>query len=516
MLAGLLFLRHLCQFCVHLNLVPLQQMYCDNLGLVTKVNKLFAFRLAPAQAALHSEYDVLATIKDLLTDFTSLPIIAHVKGHQDKKVAYANIPLPAQLNCDADVLATHELFHHPTTCEQVPLLPAAQAQLTIGGRTVTRKLAPTIRRQHGLRLLKSYMKERFHWNNDTIESVNWEAFSCAFRSRYQFKTFTFKLCFWLLPTGSVLHRRTPRFDAKCPACNHIHECNDHMFQCTAASRRKWKASFILSTRQRAELESTDPVLIHILLAGIRSYFDAQPFPSTEFDQYSDSYQPLLQSQASIGWGHLVRGRFSSHWSDLQHDYLFRTQPGKKFDSTKWYRKMVSPMLVDCHALWTLRNGERHGTEKQQKRTKRLEQLERDLTELYEYQTEVLAADRDLFDTSIEDLLTMQPGDITKWIVSRKPIILQSRREANRRNLTNVRLLPTYFHPLARRRKVLKARSKRPTPPPPTTSIIAPLITEYFRRSEAPILRRRRPIPSNHLVIRPKLTQQAIQFPDDVI
>jgi hypothetical protein len=133
-----------------------------------------------------------------------------------------------------------------------------------------------------------------------------------------------------------------------------------------------------------------------------------------------------------------------------------------------------------------------------------------------YQTEVLTADRDLFDMAIKDLLTMQPGDITKWIVSLKPIILQSRREANRRNLNHVRLLPTYFHPLARRCKVKKPRSKRPTPPPPTTSIIAPLITEYFRRSEAPILRRRRPVPSNHLVIRPKLTQQAIQFPDDVI
>jgi hypothetical protein len=122
----------------------------------------------------------------------------------------------------------------------------------------------------------------------------------------------------------------------------------------------------------------------------------------------------------------------------------------------------------------------------------------------------------IFDTAIKDLLTMQPGDITKWIISRKPIILQSRREANQRNQNHVRLLPTYFHPLAWRRKVKKPRSKRPTPPPLTTSIIAPLITKYFRRSEAPILRRRRPVPSNHLVIRPKLTQQAIQFPDDVI
>jgi hypothetical protein len=204
------------------------------------------------------------------------------------------------------------------------------------------------------------------------------------------------------------------------------------------------------------------------------------------------------------------------WSDLQHDYSFRTTPSIKFDPAKWYRKLANPMLVDCHTLWTLRNGERHGTERQRKKTKRLEQLDRDLQELYLYETEVLAADRNLFDTSIDDLLTMQPGDITKWIVSRKPIILQSRREANRRNLNHVRLLPTYFHPLARRRKTKKPRIRPDRSKAPITSTTAPLITEFFRRTEAPILRRRRPIPSIPLDPRPTLTQQAIQFPDDVI
>jgi hypothetical protein len=117
--------------------------------------------------------------------------------------------LLAQLNCDADVLATNELQNYPTTCIHVPLLPPAAVQITIGGTTVTRKLGPTIRRQHGLRLLKTYMHERFRWTNGMVVSVNWDAFSRAFRSRYQFRVFTFKLCFWKLPTGKTLHKRSP-------------------------------------------------------------------------------------------------------------------------------------------------------------------------------------------------------------------------------------------------------------------------------------------------------------------
>jgi hypothetical protein len=54
----------------------------------------------------------------------------------------------------------------------VPLLPPAIVQLTIGGITVTRKLGPTIRRQHGLGLLKAYMHERFRWTNDMVVSIN--------------------------------------------------------------------------------------------------------------------------------------------------------------------------------------------------------------------------------------------------------------------------------------------------------------------------------------------------------
>ena len=156
-----------------------------------------------------------------------------------------------------------------------------------------------------------------------------------------------------------------------------------MFQSPSITRNKWRSSFLLSTRKRAENENTDPILVHILLAGIRSYLTDEPFPSHECTQYSEPYQHLLRSQSSIGWDHLVRGRFSSLWADLQHDFSFRTKPALKFDPAKWHRKLVNPMLVECHDLWILRNGERHGTERRQQRTKRLEQLERDLRDLYQ-------------------------------------------------------------------------------------------------------------------------------------
>jgi hypothetical protein len=55
--------------------------------------------------------------------------VDHVKGHQDDKVSYDELSLPAQLNVDADALATNALFYYPTPCKHIPLLPAAQVQL---------------------------------------------------------------------------------------------------------------------------------------------------------------------------------------------------------------------------------------------------------------------------------------------------------------------------------------------------------------------------------------------------
>jgi hypothetical protein len=83
------------------------------------------------------------------------------------------------------------------------------------------------------------------------------------------------------------------------------------------------------------------------------------------------------------------------------------------------------MLIDCHTLWTLRTGERHGTDKKAQCINRLAQLRWGLLTIYKYEPKVLASDKDLFDTLINKLLTFLPAESDKWIVSHHSIILQS-------------------------------------------------------------------------------------------
>jgi hypothetical protein len=113
-------------------------------------------------------------------------------------------------------------------------------------------------------------------------------------------------------------------------------------------------------------------------------------------------------------------------------------------------------------------------------------------ELYKFQTEVLALDRDLFSTPITELLTLvPPGEITNWIASRRPIILQSQRDSRHRSTSSVQLLSTYFHPLhrkpsfpvchPRRRRSHASQDSTTCKDPPLDDDHDTLITEHFPR-----------------------------------
>jgi hypothetical protein len=128
MIGGLLFLQHLYLCCNHLNLIPLHTIYCNNEGLIKKSNTLMSFHLVATASTLHSKYDVRTTIKSLLTGLATTPDITHVHGHQDDSAEFDNPPLPAQLNCNAEVLlATDKARRTPNYLHPSTSSPSATA-----------------------------------------------------------------------------------------------------------------------------------------------------------------------------------------------------------------------------------------------------------------------------------------------------------------------------------------------------------------------------------------------------
>jgi hypothetical protein len=220
MVSRLTVLKHICLFCGHINMLPLHILYCDNLGLIKKDSYFFKYRLAKVKCVLHSEYDVVNQIFRLLQEYAVTPELNHLKGHQDNKIPYTSLPLPAQLsNVDAGGLATKELHDRLNLIHHVPLFPDSKVLLILSGKSVTRNLAGAIRKHQGYCNLVPYMLERDGWTADVTASVDWDGFAAAYKSSFQQRKFIFKFCMKLLPTAKTLHRRESRFDDRCPACS---------------------------------------------------------------------------------------------------------------------------------------------------------------------------------------------------------------------------------------------------------------------------------------------------------
>ena len=111
--------------------------YMDNTSVINRIKRSLSTTWDVPNLRLLPEQDV---IDEIVTTVRSIPITIEfkwVKGHQDLRTEYRRLPLPAQLNCDADHEA--ELWQRPDNIPQtcVPPLPHTPSQLLIQDLSVT-------------------------------------------------------------------------------------------------------------------------------------------------------------------------------------------------------------------------------------------------------------------------------------------------------------------------------------------------------------------------------------------
>jgi hypothetical protein len=79
-------------------------LFSDNQSLVETITKMYP------PTALESEWDIISVNLTYIPLLPLPPTVQHVKSHKYKGVPVLSLPLPAQLNCEADALATAALL----------------------------------------------------------------------------------------------------------------------------------------------------------------------------------------------------------------------------------------------------------------------------------------------------------------------------------------------------------------------------------------------------------------------
>jgi hypothetical protein len=217
------------------------------------------------------------------------PTIVWVKGHQDRKTAYADLSLLAQLNVDADFYAGKFQDQYGKIRPKVLRFPNNRAQLHLSGATITYKVKSFLQYADTLPALRAYIQERCKWSNSTMATIDWDAHGQALQRGIKNRVRLTKLVHDILPTNHFVHQFVDDRSCGCLSCSSDCEDRDHILRCSHPTRSRWRQSCLVAIQKTTNIQQTQPYLQAILLDGILEWFQ---FRTLQPGTYPNKYDKL--------------------------------------------------------------------------------------------------------------------------------------------------------------------------------------------------------------------------------
>jgi hypothetical protein len=495
------FIHHIFQFCSskpNWNI----QLSCDNDPLVKRVEAARPYDQCFPNVTLEADWDVVNMIVRTIHQSSCNIILQHVKGHQDDKKSYDDLPLDAQLNCDADYEAVYFQTVHANYRPLVPRIPLNLAQLHIDGATINSGYKTAIRNAYSEPALRASIQSSNSWTAETMQSINFQSHKQALDRMSSRHIQLVKLCHDILPTAKITHRYNPIASKLCPLCKSETEDFPHLLRCTHPDRKPWRHKLYAALRATCELHDTRPYLVDLLLNGIDAWFHGVPLDPSKYPRI---FHRLIREQTAIGWRQIFQGRMTSEWARLQDNHLRDIKALSNFKSgTLWTTTIITTTWKSFFTMWEARNAVVHGADTSTRQQARRDHAAISLRHLHTKQDDVLATDRKLFISDCPKALdhwvnTHTATYIENWLKIWKPVIIDSAKAAQAFAIKSVLPLreyfsPTYTPPSSRRPpkprykpnahtvhdRQKPKKKRKPVPPLRNHSILA-----FFKRQPTP-------------------------------
>jgi hypothetical protein len=120
----------------------------------------------------------------MLTKSLCRPIqISWIKGHHDEKEDYNKLSCHAQLNVDAESLATGQRHQPlPQSSPHIDHLPRSQISINLNGLRLTSKIDIAIYYHVNSYHMRQYLQTRHSWTVAIWETINWYHFGKHLKS----------------------------------------------------------------------------------------------------------------------------------------------------------------------------------------------------------------------------------------------------------------------------------------------------------------------------------------------
>ena len=421
-LAILRIILRLCEYHAY-ELPSTLALYTDSESLIKTIFKRLDWSIEFPYSTMHPDWDLQQCISTSLRKFPTMPSISHVKGHQDRFQPVSTLPLPAQLNVEADELASAYKYPPTETPTCAPLIEGSTVTLRCPLGTIHSNYRAVIRRLAQDPVIRQYLCNKFDWSPAVIDTIDWYSHGIANRAFFSRRHFVSKFIFEWLPLGNLKSKYAEYYVDHCPACSTpTLEDAEHFLRCP--QRRSWLGPMLDDLRSHWDDQSVAPALQTLFSDALHHWLDDTPLPTS----YASHLYPLLTTQNIIGWKQLFYGRMSTHWASIQdshlksHDFTSPKLRGHFFVSGS-----IKIIWHHAHRLWLRRNEDTHVTNPETQEIAAYAQAQREVTALYNMRHLVHPSDQTLFYSSLDQHFTIDTSSISlrSWINTWRPVILRS-------------------------------------------------------------------------------------------
>jgi hypothetical protein len=429
-------------------------IHSDSKSMLDKLQEMRTWPYYYPNATMEAEWDILQAMISTIQKFDQPPQFQHVTGHQDRKTAYNNLPLPAQLNVDADALAgsfEYETSKDPT---RIPRIEGNTAQLHFHGGTVSSNYRRALRKVCSRPSLKAHILKRNGWTERQYNYIDWDVHGLNIRKHYYRKHFFIKYIHDWLPLGKLLSKYKPENLSKCPSCTEPIEDRTHFLRCK--ERSQWHDDLHIELQIFLDQNNTRPALADILQDSLHCWLADHP---VVLSGYPTLFTSLIEKQNAVGWDQLLLGRFVLEWKELQEDYLSTLSKRDKHQTgTTWVTQVNTIIWKHVYLNWKHRNSVQHGVDAASREAILLDSAKRETEALYDIRDEVLPRDHDLYYGTIDEHMERETTSrgLRQWLNTWKPVLLHSVKEGKRLGTNGMRSIRQYFQ-----------NTNTTTPPAPT-------------------------------------------------
>jgi len=332
------------------------QCFCDNLGVITNINRNQESLIPRPNDATTDDCDLFLAIAAVIRTCTSVEFqFLYVKGHQDTKVDRP-LTLAEQYNVECDHLAKLYVGSSSvlSTSMNNPEFEAAQPHLHIDNKVICRRFLPTLREHAAKPAYMEYLSTKFKWTQVESKQVHWQALHHAIRilkPNDQRRIVLF--------INNKLPLRTSKAHPHpgsqlCPSCQREPEDTQHFLECDHINRCCLFETLHSNITEVATKYTLHPGLITALWLGLLAIRTATPCPNIQND-LPPIIVRAISSQQQIGWNQLYQGRFSKHWAQaINHLHPRLALAGRQIITI-----LIQAIWKYVIATWTQRNTHLH-------------------------------------------------------------------------------------------------------------------------------------------------------------